>query len=159
MRDRFTIARARTAEDLRDVARLFKRYAATLPIDLGYQGFNSEVAGLPGKYAAPEGELFLARDAAGGAVGCVGLRPLPAEGECELKRLFILPEARGSGLGRALAEAVVAQARTLRYRRIRLDTLSSMQAALALYRGLGFQSCDAYYAPTPPGTVFLSLEL
>lgn len=159
MQDRFTIARARTAEDLRDVARLFERYAATLPIDLGYQGFGSEVAGLPGKYAMPNGELFLARDAVGGAVGCVGLRPLPAEGECELKRLFILPEARGSGLGRALAEAAVAQARTLRYRRIRLDTLSSMQAALALYRDLGFRPCDAYYAPTPPGTVFLSLEM
>lgn len=155
----FTIDAARTAEDLRDVAHLFARYAETLPIDLGYQDFASEVANLPGKYGPPAGGLFVARDAAGAAVGCVGLRPLRAEGECELKRLFILPDARGGGLGRALAKMAIAHARELRYRRVRLDTLASMQAALALYHGLGFRPCEAYYAPTPPGTVFLSLEL
>lgn len=155
----FHIAPARTAADLAAVAELFAGYAASLPVDLGYQDFDGELAGLPGKYAPPAGELFLARDAAGAPLGCVGLRPLADDGACEMKRLFLLPVARGLGLGRALTQAVVAHARTRGYRELRLDTLASMTAAQALYGDMGFERIDPYYAPTPEGTVFMRLGL
>jgi len=150
---------ARSPADLAAVAELFAGYAASLPVDLGYQDFNGELAALPGKYAPPAGELFLARDAAGAPLGCVGVRPLPDDGACEMKRLFLLPAARGLGLGRALTQAVVAHARTLGYRELRLDTLASMTAAQALYGGMGFERIPPYYAPTPEGTVFMGLRL
>lgn len=155
----FRIAPARSPDDLAAVADLFAGYAASLPVDLGYQDFDGELAALPGKYAPPGGELFLARDAAGAPLGCVGLRPLPDEACCEMKRLFLLPAARGLGLGRALTERVIDQARRLGCRELRLDTLATMTAAQALYRSLGFEPIDPYYAPTPEGTVFMSLRL
>lgn len=155
----FQIVPARTAADLAAVAELFAGYAASLPVDLGYQDFDGELAALPGKYAPPAGELFLARDAAGVPLGCVGLRPLPDDGCCEMKRLFLRPAARGLGLGRALTEAVIDQARRLGYRELRLDTLASMTTAQALYGSMGFARIDPYYAPTPEGTVFMGLEL
>jgi ribosomal protein S18 acetylase RimI-like enzyme len=155
----FHIRPARTAADLAAVAELFAGYAASLPVDLGYQDFDGELAALPGKYAPPAGDLFLARDAAGAPLGCVGLRPLPDDGCCEMKRLFLLPAARGLGLGRALTEAVVDHARSLGYRELRLDTLASMTAAQALYRSMGFKPIGPYYAPTPEGTVFMGLRL
>lgn len=155
----FQIAPARSPGDLAAVADLFAGYAASLPVDLGYQDFDGELAALPGKYAPPGGELFLARDAAGAPLGCVGLRPLPDEACCEMKRLFLLPAARGLGLGRALTERVIDQARRLGCRELRLDTLATMTAAQALYRSLGFEPIDPYYAPTPEGTVFMSLRL
>lgn len=155
----FHIVPARAADDLAAVAELFAGYAASLPVDLGYQDFDGELAALPGKYAPPAGELFLARDAAGAPLGCVGLRPLPDDGCCEMKRLFLLPAARGLGLGRALTESVVAHARTLGYRELRLDTLASMTTAQALYGSMGFERIEPYYAPTPEGTVFMGLRL
>ena len=155
----FRILPARSAADLAATAELFAGYAASLPVDLGYQDFEGELAALPGKYAPPAGELFLARDAAGAPLGCVGLRPLPDEGCCEMKRLFLLPAARGLGLGRALTEAVVDQARRQGYRELRLDTLASMTAAQALYGKMGFERIAPYYVPTPPGTVFMALML
>jgi len=159
MPDAFHIRAAATSDDLRDVAILFEGYAASLPVDLDYQDFAVELAGLPGKYAAPRGALLLARDTAGAALGCAALRPLGNDGVCEMKRLFLVPEARGTGLGRALAEAVVAAGRERGYREIRLDTLPSMASAIALYERLGFARIDPYYAPTPPGTVFMALLL
>lgn len=155
----FHIAPARTAADIEAVAALFAGYAASLPVDLGYQDFEGELAALPGKYAPPAGELFLARDAAGAPLGCVGLRPLPDDGCCEMKRLFLHPAARGLGLGRALTQAVVDHARRSGYRELRLDTLGSMTAAQALYASMGFKRVDPYYAPTPDGTVFMGLAL
>lgn len=155
----FHIRAVRTDEDLSATAQLFGGYAASLPIDLGYQDFQSELASLPGKYAPPRGELLLARDAGGGPLGCVGLRPISPAGCCEMKRLFLLPEARGLGLGRALTEAVIETARRLGYEELRLDTLRSMNAAIALYAQIGFQRIAPYYAPTPPGTIFMSLAL
>lgn len=154
----FRIGAAVTADDLLVVARLFMGYAASLPVDLGYQDFASELAGLPGKYAEPAGALLLARDDGGAALGCIALRPLDA-GVCEMKRLFLVPEARGLGLGRALAEAIIAAARDRGYRELRLDTLPSMASAIALYEGLGFRRIAPYYTPTPPGTVFMALAL
>jgi ribosomal protein S18 acetylase RimI-like enzyme len=158
MIDRFQIDTAATADDLRAVSDLFEGYAASLPVDLGYQDFASELAGLPGKYAEPKGALLLARDDAGAPLGCIALRPLD-EDVCEMKRLFLKPEARGLGLGRALAEAIIAAGRDRGYRELRLDTLPSMTSAIALYEGLGFERIDPYYAPTPDGTVFMALKL
>lgn len=152
------IAPARSPEDLAIVAGLFRRYAETLPVDLGYQGFEAELAGLPGKYAPPRGELLLARDAQAAPLGCVALRPLD-HWVCEMKRLYLTPEARGLGLGRPLTLAVVAVARERGYRELRLDTLASMDAAIALYERLGFRRIAPYYAPTPPGTIFMALDL
>ncbi|WP_304190879.1 GNAT family N-acetyltransferase [Phenylobacterium aquaticum] len=149
----------RTPEDLRAVAVLFEAYARSLPVDLGYQDFAAELASLPGKYAPPAGDLLLARLADGEAVGCVGLRPLPAPGCCEMKRLYLTDRARGTGQGRALAAAVVQRARDIGYRELRLDTLPSMASAIGLYRRMGFEAIAPYYAPTPPGTLFMALRL
>ncbi len=155
----FTIRAAAAQADFADAARLFRAYADALPVDLSYQDFASELAGLPGKYAGPRGAILLARDPAGVATGCVGIRPLPDTGCCEMKRLFTLPVARGTGLGVALARAAIGFARDSGYAELRLDTLSGMTAAITLYRRLGFVPCAPYYAPTPPGTIFLALKL
>jgi ribosomal protein S18 acetylase RimI-like enzyme len=155
----FDIRPVRTRADLKATAELFRDYAAGLPIDLGYQDFAAELAALPGKYAPPHGELLIARGADGTALGCVGLRPLPQEGCCEMKRLFLLPAARGLGLGRAMAEAVLLEARRRGYRELRLDTLSTMTVAIGLYEQLGFTRIRPYYAPTPAGTVFMGIKL
>lgn len=159
MAQAFDIRPVRTEADLAATAELFKGYAASLPVDLGYQDFGAELAALPGKYAPPRGELLIARDAAGEPLGCVGLRPLSQAGCCEMKRLFLLPAARGLGLGRAMSEAVIAQARRRGYRELRLDTLPTMTAAIALYEQLGFAPIAPYYTPTPAGTIFMALTL
>jgi ribosomal protein S18 acetylase RimI-like enzyme len=155
----FTIAPARTDEDLASVAALFRAYAASLPVDLAYQGFEAEVTGLPGRYAPPEGALLLARDGNGLALGCVALRALGPPGSCEMKRLYVDPRGRGVGLGRALAEAVMAEAALPGYRDIRLDTLPGMAEAQALYRRLGFVPAEPYYDTPVAGTVFLQRPL
>lgn len=149
---------AASAADLDAAARLFREYAAGLPIDLGYQGFEAELAGLPGAYAPPGGALLLAADAAGRAVGCVAVRAI-GPGVCEMKRLYVAPEARGGGLGRALAARIIGEARKLGYREMRLDTLPTMTGALAVYRRLGFEEIPAYYATPVADTVFLALAL
>jgi ribosomal protein S18 acetylase RimI-like enzyme len=155
----FTIVPAASANDLAAVRGLFEAYAAALPIDLGYQDFAGELAGLPGRYAPPAGILLLARAEDGTPLGCVGIRPLADEGCCEMKRLYLRPEARGRGLGSALARAAIEAARRLGYGEVRLDTLPSMAEALALYSRLGFGRIEPYYAPTPAGTVFLARML
>jgi ribosomal protein S18 acetylase RimI-like enzyme len=155
----YIISRAASSEDLKVVARLFESYAATLPVDLAYQDFAQELAGLPGKYSSPTGALLLARDADGSALGCVALRGLSLPGCCEMKRLYLEPAARGRGLGRALTVAVIEEAKLLGYDELRLDTLASMTAAQALYRQLGFEVIAPYYEPTPAGTVFMALTL
>ena len=155
----FHIAPVRTADDLAATAALFAGYAASLPVDLAYQDFDAELAALPGKYAPPLGDLLLACDDAGAPLGCVGLRPIPPDGCCEMKRLFLLPAARGLGLGRAMTQAVIETARQLGYRELRLDTLPTMTTAMRLYDQLGFERIGAYYQPTPPGTVFMALRL
>jgi ribosomal protein S18 acetylase RimI-like enzyme len=155
----FSIRPVRAADDLAAVVALFEAYVATLDVDLGYQDFSGELAGLPGKYAPPRGDLLLARDAAGRPLGCVGLRPIPPDGCCEMKRLYLQPAARGLGLGKALTEAVIQTARALGYAELRLDTLPSMTTALRLYDLMGFERIGPYYAPTPEGTVFMRLKL
>lgn len=152
---RFAIAPVRSPSDLDSTARLFRAYAASLRIDLAYQDFANEVANLPGAYAPPGGRLLLAHGPGGNALGCVALRPIAAAGSCEIKRLYVLPEARGIGLGRALLDAVLADASRLGYREVRLDTLPDMAEAMTLYCRAGFVPIAPYYDSPVAGTRFL----
>lgn len=155
----FVILPADGLADLEDAERLFRAYAASLPIDLAYQGFEAELAALPGKYAPPEGALLIARGGKNEAIGCVAMRPIAGDKVCEMKRLYVLPETRGVGLGGALIAAIVGMARQAGYGEMRLDTLPTMHAALAMYARTGFKPIEAYY-PTPvAGTIFLGLAL
>ena len=139
----FAIASASSEADIETVRRLFHAYAESLPFSLAFQNFIAELDSLPAPYVAPGGCLLIAkRDSR--AIGVVGLKPLAA-GIAEIKRLYVVPEARGGGLGRALAERAIAEARAKGYERVRLDThRPSMAAAIALYRGLGFAEIPPY---------------
>jgi ribosomal protein S18 acetylase RimI-like enzyme len=143
--------------DLDAIRELFLEYAGSLGVDLGYQDFGQEVAALPGDYAAPRGTLLLVRDGAY-PVACVGVRPL-ADTTCEIKRLYVRPQGRGKGLGRALAEAAIAFAQGAGYHTMRLDTLPGMTAAQALYRELGFREIGPYRFSPVEGNVFMELDL
>src|SRR5262245_17762006 len=138
---RFIIERGFAERDRAAIVALLREYEAGLGVSLCFQGFEAEVAGLPGDYAPPGGEMLLARDReADGLVGMVALRPVRAAPDlCEMKRLYVRPETRGSGLGRGLATAALEEARRLGYRRMCLDTLPAMGEAQALYRALGFR--------------------
>jgi ribosomal protein S18 acetylase RimI-like enzyme len=146
-------------DDLGAVIALFRAYAASLDVDLAYQGFEDEMAAMPGKYAPPGGALLLARGADGAALGAVALRPVDPAGCCEMKRLYVAPAGRGLGVGEALVRALLREAARIGYREVRLDTLPSMAAAFALYRKLGFEEMDPYYDTPVAGTVFLRLAL
>jgi len=146
-----------TADHLPVVRGLFVEYANALGVDFCFQNFDGELATLPGKYAPPSGRLFLARDGQRVA-GCAALRELEA-GICGMKRLYVPPPFRGQGVGRQLAEATVAAAREIGYGRMRLDTLASLPAALALYESLGFQRIAAYYQNPIANVVYLELAL
>lgn len=128
---------------LEAVRGLFLEYARSLGFSLCFQGFDRELAALPGDYAPPSGCLLLALED-GKAAGCVGLRRSDDE-RCEMKRLYVRPEYRGRGLGRELAEKVIAEARKAGYRSMYLDTLPVMKEAQALYHSLGFSDCAPYY--------------
>jgi GNAT superfamily N-acetyltransferase len=155
----FTLAPALAPADLDAVRALFRAYAASLPVDLGYQGFEDELAGLPGVYASPEGLLLLARAPDGSPLGCGAFRAMKAGEGCEMKRVYIAPSARGLGLGIAMVEALMAQARLAGYRTIALDTLPSMIEAHRLYAKLGFTPIAPYYDTPIDGTVFLGRAL
>ncbi len=153
------IALAEIPDDLDVIRALFLEYSSALGIDLCFQGFEAELAALPGKYAAPAGRLLLAWES-GHALGCVALRPVAGEtGACEMKRLYLRPAARGRQLGRRLAERICAEARAAGYRRILLDTLPGMAAAQALYASLGFQPVPAYVHNPLDGVVYLGKAL
>ena len=151
------IRNAASTADIGEIRVLFREYETAIGVDLCFQGFTEELTTLPGRYAPPAGRLYLAVDDSI-VLGCVGLRPLGA-GECEMKRLYVRPQARARGLGRLLAVSVVEAARATGYRRILLDTLPSMKEAIALYRSLGFGELAPYCHNPIAGALYFGLEL
>jgi putative acetyltransferase len=154
---------ASTPEDFALARALFAEYADWLKVDLCFQGFDRELADLPGAYAPPLGRLLLAGPPRG-AFGCIALRPMvtgagSAAGVGEVKRLFVQPAHRGGGWGRRLAEALIGEARTVGYRELKLDTLDWMADARRLYGKLGFRECAAYYDNPLPGVIYMALAL
>jgi ribosomal protein S18 acetylase RimI-like enzyme len=139
------------------VRELFREYAASLGVDLAFQGFAGELENLPGKYAPPEGALLTAR-LGGEACGCVALRRIDPR-ICEMKRLFVRPAARGLGIGRELVARILDEGRARGYRAMRLDTLPSMASAVATYRAFGFKEIPAYIFNPIPGALFMEKDL
>ncbi|KAK3720840.1 hypothetical protein LTR37_003503 [Vermiconidia calcicola] len=155
----FSITNASSEEALADIVLLFEAYATSLGIDLTFQDFAAEIANVPGQYGGPNGALLLARNTAGVAIGCVGIRPLDAEGRCEMKRLYVDRKGRGLGIGKALAEAAIQEAKRLGYGTMRLDTLPTMASARSLYGDLGFVQITPYYKTPIEGTLFMERAL
>jgi GNAT superfamily N-acetyltransferase len=161
---------ATSTHDVERARALFVEYAQWLKVDLCFQGFDRELAGLPGAYAPPRGRLLLAGDPET-AFACIALRPLDAGAGCgggatardpatgEVKRLYVQPARRGEGWGARLARAAVDEARGIGYRELKLDTLEWMKAARSLYASLGFRECAPYYANPLAGVVYMSLTL
>jgi putative acetyltransferase len=152
------IAQPESAEKIAQVRELFVEYARSLNFSLCFQSFEKELAELPGDYAPPDGRLLLVEHGRK-SVGCVALHKLDVD-TCEMKRLYLRPEFRGKGLGRALAKTVIAEARKIGYRRMRLDTVEPvMKDAVAMYRKMGFKEI-APYRPNPiEGAMYMELEL
>jgi ribosomal protein S18 acetylase RimI-like enzyme len=155
--DKYEVVAARGPSDLVVVRELFTEYAASIGIDLAFQKFDEELAGLPGRYAPPSGELLLAA-LSGVWIGCIGMRQLSPT-VAEMKRLYVRPQARGHGLGRKLAQEIMRVARSAGYRAIRLDTLESMEPATNLYSSLGFVEIEPYCDNPTPGARFFEAEL
>ncbi|HER44498.1 MAG TPA: GNAT family N-acetyltransferase, partial [Candidatus Eisenbacteria bacterium] len=148
-----TIVRVESGEALESVRELFIEYARSLDFDLRFQDFDSELDSLPGDYAPPSGALLAAFEGAK-ASGCVALRRID-ESTCEMKRLYVRPEHRGRGVGRSLAERIIRIARAIGYRSMKLDTVSGMAEANALYRSLGFVDTIPYRFNPLDGCLFL----
>ena len=151
-----------TEPDQLDLARtLFREYAAQLGVDLDFQGFEQELAALPGDYGEPRGTLLLAL-VDGEAAGCCALRPadeVDYSNAAEMKRLYVRKAFRGFGLGRQLAEAVLEAGIRLGYASVLLDTLDDMESARALYEDLGFEEIPPYYHNPLPGAHYLKVDL
>jgi len=141
-----------------EVRALFREYQQSLNIDLCFQSFEEELTALPGRYAPPQGAILFAEAEDGDVIGVVALRALDPF-TAEMKRLYVKPSAQGLGLGRALAEALIGEARRRGYSRLRLDTLPSMNAAIGLYRRLGFVEIDPYTVNPIEGALYLELPL
>jgi ribosomal protein S18 acetylase RimI-like enzyme len=148
---------ATSADEIEIAQTLFHEYADGLGVDLSFQNFDEEMSTLPGRYSPPDGRLLLAWDGAEGA-GCVALRRF-AEGVGEMKRLYVRPAWQGAGVGRALAEAVITEARATGYVTLRLDTLPTMSAAQRLYRALGYREIAAYRDNPVHGASYMELTL
>jgi putative acetyltransferase len=151
------IEKVRAGKDLEKIRKLFEEYASSLDISLNFQDFDKELASLPGDYAPPNGCLLMALWQ-GEIAGSVALRRL-SDTVCEMKRLYTRPRLRGLGIGRALCEAIIAEARRIGYEQIRLDTIPSMERARALYRSLGFKEIDPYRYNPIEGASFMQLNL
>jgi ribosomal protein S18 acetylase RimI-like enzyme len=159
----FAFAQAESPQQIAQARELFLEYAQSLGFSLCFQNFDKELADLPGDYASPPGRLLLA-EYQGGLAGCVALRKFKGEsrevGICEMKRLYIRPQFRGKGLGLALANRIIAEARNLGYRRMRLDTVEPiMKDAVAMYRKLGFQEIAPYCENPMAGALYMELQL
>lgn len=146
-------------EDIEQVRTLFTEYRAELVVEPCFQSFDEEIAALPGSYAPPGGKLLLAK-VVGQPVGCIGLRPFPADGACEMKRLYVRPPFRGDKIGMQLAERIVQEGRDLGYRSMRLDSHpDSMAAAIRMYRKLGFREVTPDPLPPIDGLIYMELTL
>ena len=144
--------------DVAAARELFREYAKSIGIDLSFQGFEEELATLPGKYAAPAGALIVAR-ADGVPVGCVALRRIDQR-TCEMKRLFVRPESRGLKIGAELVRRIIEAARARGYQAMRLDTLQTiMRDAISLYQRFGFQDIEPYIYNPLPGARFMEKKL
>jgi len=155
---RLTLRQAESPAQIAQARELFLEYADSLGFSLCFQSFDRELAGLPGDYAPPDGRLLIA-EYRGQLAGCVALHKLEPE-ICEMKRLYLRPQLRGRGVGRALAEAVIAEARAIGYRKMRLDTVEpAMPNAVAMYRRLGFVEIDPYRANPIAGALYMELGL
>lgn len=155
------IIEADSAERVAQARELFEEYAQSLGFSLCFQGFDKELAGLPGDYASPGGGLWLA-EVDGKVAGCVALHALSRQGEgtCEVKRLFVRPEYRGQKVGKQLMDAALGEARRIGYRRMLLDTVSGkMDRAIAMYREYGFREIPAYRENPQPGVLYMELDL
>jgi ribosomal protein S18 acetylase RimI-like enzyme len=158
---RITLHTPDTEEALQDTQAIFREYALQLGVDLCFQGFEAELASLPGQYAAPAGALLLAR-VDGQVAGCGGVRPLPEVDHpdaCEMKRLYVRPAFRGHGLGRLIAQALMDHALQAGYSTMLLDTLDEMEAARGLYQTLGFVEVPPYYFNPIAGAHYLKADL
>lgn len=153
------IGPANFPEDMESVRRLFRAYWAGLKVDICFQNFGAELDNLPDKYVPPAGALFLARNGAGEAIGCVAFRATEKDGCCEMKRLYIAPEGRGNGTGRALVRAITEEARRLGYGEMRLDTLPILEPAISLYRSEGFAECPPFGKPDKVKVLYFSRTL
>jgi carbonic anhydrase len=152
------ILQAETTKQIEEIRQIFREYKQWLGLDLCFQGFETELADLPGKYAEPDGRLYLA-DVNGKTAGCIALRKL-ADGVCEMKRLFIREDFRGLGLGKLLVEKLLEEARLIGYEKMRLDTLPvKMATAVKIYRNFGFEEIRAYYDNPYKETLFMELKL
>jgi GNAT superfamily N-acetyltransferase len=153
------IFHANTQEDVEAARTLFNEYASGLGISLCFQNFDRELNNLPGDYAPPDGRLLLARDEDDQIAGCIAMRKLgPAV--CEMKRLFVRPAYRGTGLGRILVNTIIDEARKLGYTHMRLDTLPGrMDKAIALYQAIGFVDIEPYYENPVESARFMELDL
>jgi len=154
----FAISPARSATELISAAALFRAYAASLPVDLAPQGFSQELESLPGIYGPPSGELLLAKRG-DHVLGCIALKALEPPRVAEIKRLFVRPQARKTGVGQALVAAAIVSARYLGYGEIKLDTLPEMESAIALYKRNGFVPIPSYGSHPYPGLVTLGMTL
>lgn len=148
------IVQAETEADIRDARAIFREYEQWLGLSLCFQSFEDEVASLPGIYATPDGRLYLARNG-DETVGCIGLRKLEDD-ICEMKRLYLRESARGQGVGRALIERVISDAREIGYSKMRLDTYPpKMGKAVSLYESHGFYEISPYYENPHSKTMFM----
>jgi len=154
---KFEIVMPEAIQPITHARQLFMEYAKSLDFSLCFQGFDKEMAELPGEYAPPLGRLILARYD-GTLAGCVALRKIDSN-TCEMKRLYLRPELRGKGIGRGIANEVIKMAREIGYARMRLDTVSTMKEAISLYRSLGFVEIGSYRENPVPGAIFMELKL
>ena len=151
------IKRAQIKAEIQEVESLFREYESFLNVDLCFQNFEDELANLPGKYSPPRGDLLIGLDGEK-IVGCVAVRKLDDD-ICEMKRLFVRQEARGTGLGRQLAQEIIVISQKLGYSLMRLDTLDRLTKAMHLYKTLGFKKIESYYENPLPGVVYWELKL